>query len=129
MPYGYNLIATLPPGATNITIEQVQPSSNYLSLRSKTGDFFINGNWGVNVSGDYPAAGTVFIYQRPQHFQGDRVQAVGPLQEPVDIMLFYQSNNPGIKYEYRLPMTGSHSNSGSSSVWGNNRQQRPPIRP
>ncbi|CAL4122807.1 unnamed protein product, partial [Meganyctiphanes norvegica] len=125
MPYGYNLIATLPPGAANITIEQIQPSSNYLSLRSKAGDFFINGNWGVNVSGDYPAAGTVFNYQRPQHFQGDRVTAQGPLHDPVDIMLFYQSNNPGIKYEYRLPMTGSRS---SSNVWGGNRQ-RAPVQP
>ena len=30
MPYGYNMIATLPRGATNITIQQVKPSANYL---------------------------------------------------------------------------------------------------
>lgn len=30
MPYGYNMIATLPRGAANITIQQIKPSANYL---------------------------------------------------------------------------------------------------
>ncbi|XP_076047940.1 thrombospondin type-1 domain-containing protein 4-like isoform X2 [Oratosquilla oratoria] len=117
LPYGYNVIATLPPGATNISIEQVKPSTNYLALRRQNGDFFVNGNWAINESGDYSAAGTIFTYKKPDRYQGDKVMAAGPLTEPVDIMLFYQTTNPGIKYEYRLPMSSP------------SRSRRPLVRP
>ncbi|XP_042889225.1 thrombospondin type-1 domain-containing protein 4-like [Penaeus japonicus] len=123
MPYGYNNIATLPAGATNITIQHTKPSTNYLALRLQGGDFFINGNWAVNGSGNYAAAGTVFSYQRPEMYQGDKVFAAGPLEQPVDVMLFFQSNNPGIKYEYRLPMSPLGKGTPASVVPGS--PQRP----
>ncbi|XP_042239108.1 ADAMTS-like protein 4 [Homarus americanus] len=111
MPYGYNLIATLPRGAANITIQHVKPSTNYLALRHQGGEFFVNGNWAVNASGNYLSGGTTFTYLRPERYQGDKVTAMGPLDQPVDVMLFYQSTNPGIKYEYRLPMSSPSSSS------------------
>lgn len=109
MPYGYNMIATLPRGAANITIQQVKPSANYLALRHQGGEFFLNGNWMANVSGHYYSAGTAFTYQRSDYFTGDMVTAKGPLHQPVDVILFYQSVNQGIKYEYRLPMDPTSS--------------------
>lgn len=109
MPYGYNMIATLPRGAANITIQHVKPSANYLALRHQGGEFFLNGNWVANISGHYYSSGTVFTYQRSDLFTGDKVTAMGPLLTPVDVILFYQSVNPGIKYEYRLPMTPTPS--------------------
>ncbi|XP_069181439.1 thrombospondin type-1 domain-containing protein 4 isoform X1 [Procambarus clarkii] len=132
MPYGYNVIATLPRGAANITIQHVKASTNYLALRHQGGEFFINGNWAVNGSGNYQSDGTTFTYQRPEHFQGDKVTAVGPLQQPVDVMLFYQSTNPGIKYEYRLPMSPTSSApraTGSVVVPGSPQRRRRPDNP
>lgn len=126
MPYGYNVIATLPTGAANITIQHIRASTNYLALKHQGGDFFLNGNWAINASGNYQASGTTFSYQRPERYQGDMVTAPGPLHQPVDVMLFYQSTNPGIKYEYRLPMSSSRRRSGTTVVPG--APQRP-IRP
>ncbi|XP_050732888.1 thrombospondin type-1 domain-containing protein 4-like isoform X1 [Eriocheir sinensis] len=116
MPYGYNMIATLPRGAANITIQHVKPSTNYLALRHPGGEFFMNGNWAANVSGYYHSSGTAFAYQRADPYAGDKVTAMGPLLQPVDVMLFYQSLNPGIKYEYRLPMAHGASPRLSSVV-------------
>ncbi|MPC26314.1 ADAMTS-like protein 4 [Portunus trituberculatus] len=87
MPYGYNMIATLPRGAANITIQQVKPSANFLALRHQGGEFFLNGNWMANVSGHYYSAGTAFTYQRSDFFTGDMVTAKGPLQQPVDVIV------------------------------------------
>nr|XP_053639191.1 thrombospondin type-1 domain-containing protein 4-like isoform X2 [Cherax quadricarinatus] len=132
MPYGYNLIATLPRGAANITIQHVKPSTNYLALRHQGGEFFVNGNWAVNASGNYHSDGTTFTYQRPEHFQGDKVTAAGPLHQPVDVMLFYQANNPGIKYEYRLPMSPTSTRtSGGGTQRSSQRRRRPdnPLNP
>lgn len=124
MPFGYNLIATLPRGAANITIQHAKPSTNYLALRQPTGEFFLNGDWAVNSSGNYPSGGTTFSYQRPERYQGDKVTAIGPLTQPVDVMLFYQSPNPGIRYEYRLPMAPSSSKRLSGSVVPGSPQRR-----
>ncbi|XP_066961626.1 thrombospondin type-1 domain-containing protein 4-like isoform X4 [Macrobrachium rosenbergii] len=127
MPYGYNVIATLPSGASNITIQHIRPSTNYLALKHLEGDFFLNGNWGINSSGSYQAAGTTFYYQRPERFQGDMVTAIGPLQHAVNVMVFYQSTNPGIKYEYHLPMSPSRRRNWPVVVPGT--PQRSHIRP
>ncbi|KAK7077621.1 Thrombospondin type-1 domain-containing protein 4, partial [Halocaridina rubra] len=129
MPYGYNVIATLPVGASNITIQHIRPSTNYLALKHQGGDFFLNGNWAVNASGGYQSAGTAFYYYRPERYQGDMVTASGPLQQPVDVMLFYQSTNPGIKYEYRLPVSSSQQRSDMFVVPGSPRRTIRPDNP
>lgn len=133
MPYGYNLIATLPGGAANLTIQHVSPSVNFLALRQQGGDFFLNGNWAANVSGHYQFTGTTFTYKRPDSYMGDKVIATGPLHHPVDVLLFYQSTNPGIKYEYRLPMSASSSQrlAGVVTAASSQRPRRPvnPLNP
>ncbi|XP_047477820.1 thrombospondin type-1 domain-containing protein 4-like, partial [Penaeus chinensis] len=123
MPYGYNIIATLPAGATNITIQHSKPSTNYLALRLQGGDFFINGNWAVNGSGNYPAAGTLFAYQRPEMFLGDKVVAAGPLAQPVAFMLFFSQPTRGISTIYRFAMSSSGKGSPAGVVPGS--PQRP----
>ncbi|KAG8227019.1 hypothetical protein J437_LFUL000325, partial [Ladona fulva] len=73
-------------------------------LRRADGSYIINGNWAINWSGEYDAAGARFTYRRQDASGGEYIAAKGPLLEPVDIMVIYQQPNPGIKYEYMLPL-------------------------
>ncbi|XP_071452183.1 ADAMTS-like protein 4 [Hetaerina americana] len=104
LPVGYNLIAQIPRGACNINITELKQSRNYLALRRADGSYIINGNWAINWSGEYEAAGARFTYRRQDASGGEYIAAKGPLLEPVDIMVIYQQPNPGIKYEYMLPI-------------------------
>ncbi|XP_069673560.1 thrombospondin type-1 domain-containing protein 4-like [Periplaneta americana] len=104
LPVGYNLIAQIPRGACNITISELKQSRNYLALRRSDGEYVINGNWAINWSGEYEAVGTRFTYRRQDASNGELIESPGPLLEPVDLMVIYQQPNPGIKYEYMLPM-------------------------
>lgn len=45
----------------------------------------MNGEFAVSVPGAYDAAGARFVYSRKGHL--DSVFAVGPIQEPIDIMV------------------------------------------
>lgn len=105
LPVGYNLIARVPPQACNLTITELRPSPNYLAMRTDHG-YIINGNWAVLPPGRYMGAGTGFFYRRPRTpvEGGEVIKAPGPLSEPVDIMIIYQSNNQGIRYEYWHPL-------------------------
>ncbi|KAK7793464.1 hypothetical protein R5R35_011647 [Gryllus longicercus] len=101
---GYHLIATLPRGACNVSVTELKHSRNFLALRRQDGSYVINGNWGISWSGEYEAAGTRVTYRRQDAGLLETVTAPGPLTEPLDIMVLYQQPNPGIKYEYTLPM-------------------------
>ncbi|XP_053673801.1 thrombospondin type-1 domain-containing protein 4 [Anopheles nili] len=115
---GYVHVATIPVGASNITITELQNSQNYLALKTTDQRFFINGDYTISLSGHYIAAGTVFDYRRVdglnngsnssfRHVEGvtEWVTALGPTNEPVQVFLLSQSPNPGIKYEYLLPVS------------------------
>lgn len=97
LPPGYNLVATLPAAACNVTVAELRPSRNFLALRRQDGSFILNGDWAVVRPGEYDG----FTYRR---HDPESITAAGPLRSPVDIMIIYQEPNPGIKYEYMLPM-------------------------
>lgn len=59
----------------------------YLALRKADGTFAFNGNWAINWSGEYPAAGTVFNYRRQDASTPELIYSPGPLTEPIDIMV------------------------------------------
>lgn len=50
------------------------------------------------------SSGTRFIYRRQETNTPETITAAGPLSQPVDIMLVYNQPNPGIKYEFMLPV-------------------------
>ncbi|XP_046403340.1 ADAMTS-like protein 4 isoform X2 [Ischnura elegans] len=119
LPVGYNLIAQIPSAACHINITELKQSRNYLALRRADGSYIINGNWAINWSGEYEAAGTRFTYRRQDANGGEYIAAKGPLLEPVDIMVIYQQPNPGIKYEYMLPVGDFNRPMGVSPSTGN----------
>ncbi|XP_025415701.1 thrombospondin type-1 domain-containing protein 4 isoform X2 [Sipha flava] len=104
MPPGYNLIARLPKSACNITITELKPSANSIALKHTVGPYIFNGNWSNSWPGDYEGAGTVFTYRKENGNFGETVYASGPLSEFVDLILVFRYTNPGIKYEYKLPL-------------------------
>uniref|UniRef100_A0A1B6DYX2 PLAC domain-containing protein n=1 Tax=Clastoptera arizonana TaxID=38151 RepID=A0A1B6DYX2_9HEMI len=101
---GYNLITKIPSSACNLSISELKQSKNHLALRRPDGSFVINGNFAINWSGDYQAAGANFKYIRENDTNPESIYSDGPLQEPLDLMLIYQQPNTGIKYQYQLPM-------------------------
>ncbi|GAB1860654.1 Thrombospondin type-1 domain-containing protein 4 [Camponotus japonicus] len=100
---GYNLVAVVPRGALALNVTELRHTQNYLAIRLQDGSYLLNGNYTINWSGEYKAAGTTFIYLRQGSQNLESFSAAGPLQEPIDVMVLYQEPNPGIVYRYVIP--------------------------
>ncbi|XP_076979081.1 papilin isoform X2 [Tamandua tetradactyla] len=103
---GYNQVLIVPVGATSILIEEAAASRNFLAVKSVHGEYYLNGHWAIEPARALPAASTVLRYERGT--EGDlapeRLAARGPTSEPLVIELISQEPNPGIRYEYYLPL-------------------------
>ncbi|XP_076407132.1 papilin isoform X1 [Peromyscus maniculatus bairdii] len=103
---GYNQIFIIPAGATSIRIEEAAASRNFLAVKSVGGEYYLNGRWTIEAAQALPVASTVLQYERG--VEGDqapeRLQARGPTSEPLVIELISQEPNPGVHYEYYLPL-------------------------
>ncbi|NXG74017.1 PPN protein, partial [Baryphthengus martii] len=110
-PKGYNQIFIIPVGATSIQIKEVMPSRNFLAVKNVRGEYYLNGHWTIDFSRALQVASTVMHYDRGS--EGDlapeRLHARGPTTEPLVIELISQEPNPGIQYEYYLPVQGQPS--------------------
>ncbi|KAK3096440.1 hypothetical protein FSP39_000163 [Pinctada imbricata] len=98
---GYVEARIIPKDARNIRIEEVAEANNYLAVQNDKGEYYLNGHWFIQWSGDYEMAGTIVHYQRTGN--KERVEARGPLTEPLHIMLLLQAENPGVSFEYTVP--------------------------
>ncbi|XP_064474281.1 A disintegrin and metalloproteinase with thrombospondin motifs 7-like isoform X2 [Ornithodoros turicata] len=85
---GYIEVGKIPKGARNIHIEEVAQSSNYVAIQGAAdGEFFLNGEWFIQWSGEYAAAGTTLFYQRDG--EKEVVHAPGPIKG--DLLLYVSS--------------------------------------
>ncbi|KAK3562031.1 hypothetical protein QTP86_024784, partial [Hemibagrus guttatus] len=111
---GYVDIGLIPEGARDIRIEEVAESGNFLALRSNNPEkYFLNGDWTIQWTGEYKAAGTVFMYERTG--QLENLTSPGPTMEPVWIQLLFQETNPGVRYQYTISRDLlNESNNGSA---------------
>ncbi|XP_045125730.1 papilin-like isoform X4 [Portunus trituberculatus] len=105
---GYNDIVLIPAGATNIYVEELAATNNYLGIRNTTGFFYLNGNWRIDFPRAREFAGTTFHYERKANggvgiFAPEVIRALGPTTEPLFIVLLYQEKNEGVAYEYSVP--------------------------
>ncbi|XP_063871699.1 papilin-like isoform X8 [Scylla paramamosain] len=105
---GYNDIVLIPAGATNIYVEELAATNNYLAVRNTTGFFYLNGNWRIDFPRAREFAGTTFHYERKVNggvgiFAPEVIRALGPTTEPLFIVLLYQEKNEGVAYEYSVP--------------------------
>ncbi|NXP46671.1 PPN protein, partial [Heliornis fulica] len=108
LPKGYNQIFIIPVGATSIQIKEVKPSRNFLAVKNVRGEYYLNGHWTIDFSRALHVASTVMYYDRGS--EGDLalelLHARGPTTEPLVIELISQEPNPGVQYEYHLPVQG-----------------------
>ncbi|KFQ38266.1 Papilin, partial [Mesitornis unicolor] len=111
LPKGYNQIFIIPVGATSIQIKEVMPSRNFLAVKNVRGEYYLNGHWTIDFSRALHIASTVMHYDRGS--EGDLapelLHARGPTTEPLIIELISQEPNPGVQYEYYLPVRGQAS--------------------
>ncbi|KAM4747006.1 ADAMTS-like protein 5 [Rhinophrynus dorsalis] len=98
--FGYNEVTLIPAGATNIKV--TDKSNNYLALRNRNYHYVINGNWAISYPGVYSVAGTKIQYKRSADNQ-ESIEATGPTDEDLHIMVLFTEQNSGIEYEYWLP--------------------------
>lgn len=86
---GYNDILLIPSGATNILVQEIGPSNNYLAVRNTTGHYYLNGNWRIDFPRTMEFAGCKFHYNRdPQGFSApDRISCLGPIDEAIFIVV------------------------------------------
>ncbi|KAL5005515.1 hypothetical protein ScPMuIL_018971 [Solemya velum] len=113
---GYVEATIIPSGARNIRVEEVAAANNYLALRNDNGVYYLNGHWFIQWSGDYELAGTVVHYRRDSNKES--FNAIGPLKEPLHIMLLLQAHNPGVEFEYTVPNSNSsHNNIPQEFKW------------
>ncbi|XP_053369210.1 A disintegrin and metalloproteinase with thrombospondin motifs 7 [Clarias gariepinus] len=118
---GYVDIGLIPEGARDIRIEEVAEAGNFLALRSNNPEkYFLNGDWTIQWTGEFKAAGTVFTYERTG--QLENLTSPGPTMEPVWIQLLFQETNPGVRYQYTinrevLTPESSSGNSVSDFQW------------
>ena len=82
---GYVEAMVIPEGARNIRVEEVAEANNYLAIKSTTNKYYLNGDWYIQWSGDYKAAGTVIHYMRDGNKES--FNAIGPIKEPLHIMV------------------------------------------
>lgn len=86
---GYVETKVIPAGARNIRVEEVAGSPNYLALRSSSGKWYLNGDWYIQQSGEYSAAGTTVSYRRRHN--KEIFEALGPTSDEIHIMVNWNS--------------------------------------
>ncbi|XP_030854406.1 papilin isoform X3 [Strongylocentrotus purpuratus] len=106
LPEGYNDIHIIPAGATNGRIAEIRGSHNYLALRNVHGEYYLNGDFSIDLPHSFKSAGTTMDYDRkvgaPQE-KAEVITFLGPLEEPLFLVLLTQGRNHGIEYSYYVP--------------------------
>ncbi|XP_066840055.1 ADAMTS-like protein 5 isoform X1 [Anser cygnoides] len=98
--FGYVNVTKIPAGATNIRV--TDKSRNYLALMTSDGRYVLNGDWSIAWPGPYEAAGTRLLYARTPDGT-ESLEAAGPTDEDLHVLVLLQEPNPGIEYEFWLP--------------------------
>ncbi|XP_072574335.1 A disintegrin and metalloproteinase with thrombospondin motifs 18 [Paramormyrops kingsleyae] len=99
----YYPIVTIPAAARSIHVREMETSTSYLAVRSPKGKYHLTGDWTVDWPGKFWFAGTVFDYQRSIG-QPESLYALGPTNETLVFEILLQGTNPGVTWEYALPM-------------------------
>ncbi|XP_055923562.1 thrombospondin type-1 domain-containing protein 4-like [Eupeodes corollae] len=103
LPHGYFYITTIGSGATNITIKQMASSENRLAIRSTDNKFIVNGNNYISESGIYEYNGDAFDYDKELQI----INSKGPISRSIDVLLLVRGINPGVKYDYNIPVSSA----------------------
>ncbi|XP_072039252.1 LOW QUALITY PROTEIN: thrombospondin type-1 domain-containing protein 4-like [Amphiura filiformis] len=117
MAIGYHKAFRIPQGAMYINVTEMAKSRNYLALQDSSGETKINGNWRIDLPGNFTVGGTVIQYKRDARAKvGEQFLATGPTKEDLFVVLIYQTSNPGIHYEYVMLQPGRQQNAPKPDV-------------
>lgn len=99
----YKEIFVIPASATNINIQELAPSSNFLALSDSSENYVLNGDYIITNPKKRIIAGAVFTYERTA-FGQERIFSLGPTSIPIHVkLLLLGEKNPGISYEFSVP--------------------------
>ncbi|XP_063874225.1 A disintegrin and metalloproteinase with thrombospondin motifs 7-like isoform X1 [Scylla paramamosain] len=99
---GYVEAVTFPKEARNVKLHDLHDAANYLAIKdTNTGEYYLNGDWVIHWSGEYSANGIMMYYDRDG--ETESLLLPGPLKTPLTFMLLFQTENPGVSWEYTLP--------------------------
>lgn len=113
MKYGYNRIMTIPKGAFNINITELESSRNYLAMKTKSGYSILNSHWRLSHYGNKYVLGTVMDYQRRTNVScpAQCVFIVGPINDDIHVQLLFYRASSHFSYQFSTPldMNGDHN--------------------
>ncbi|XP_072537431.1 A disintegrin and metalloproteinase with thrombospondin motifs 10 isoform X1 [Salminus brasiliensis] len=101
---GYEEVIRIPKGSVFIHIQELNISLNYLVLKSKGEQYFINGKLTIDTPRRFDIAGTTFHYRRPTD-QPETLEALGPTNMTLIVMVLVREENPGIHYRFNPPVS------------------------
>ncbi|XP_060520392.1 papilin isoform X2 [Cylas formicarius] len=119
MQVGYNDILLVPGGATNVLVEEIAPSNNYLAVRNTSGHYYLNGNWRIDFPRTVDFAGSKWTYERyPQGFAApDKIYTLGPIDEPLFIVLLFQESSVPVTFKYSMPTNIQPGSESETYAW------------
>ncbi|XP_040039835.2 A disintegrin and metalloproteinase with thrombospondin motifs 10 isoform X1 [Gasterosteus aculeatus] len=100
---GYEEVVRIPKGSVFIHLQELNISLNYLVLKSKGDQYFINGKLTIDTPRRFNVAGTTFHYRRPTDGP-ETLEALGPTNITLIVMVLVREENPGIHYRFNPPM-------------------------
>ncbi|XP_055504807.1 A disintegrin and metalloproteinase with thrombospondin motifs 18 [Leucoraja erinacea] len=104
----YYAVVTVPAGARNIHVHELEISTSYLAVRDLTGKYHLTGDWTVDWPGTFVFGGAHFDYQRSFN-RPESLYSSGPTNESLAFEILLQGKNPGIAWEYTLPKVANES--------------------
>lgn len=106
MKYGYNRIMTVPKGAFNINITELESSRNYLAMKTKSGYSILNSHWRLSHYGHKYVLGTVMDYQRRTNIScpAQCVFIVGPINDDIHVQLLFYRDSSRFTYQFSTPL-------------------------
>ncbi|XP_078802043.1 A disintegrin and metalloproteinase with thrombospondin motifs 10 isoform X3 [Oryzias latipes] len=99
----YEEVVRIPKGSVFIHIQELNMSLNYLVLKSKSDQYFINGKLTIDTPRRFNVAGTTFHYRRPTDGP-ETLEALGPTNITLIVMVLVREENPGIHYRFNPPL-------------------------
>ncbi|XP_027020729.1 A disintegrin and metalloproteinase with thrombospondin motifs 10 isoform X1 [Tachysurus fulvidraco] len=100
---GYEEVIRIPKGSVFIHLQELNISLNYLVLKSKSDQYFINGKLTIDTPRRFDIAGTTFHYRRPTD-QPETLEALGPTNMTLIVMVLVREENQGIHYRFNPPL-------------------------
>ncbi|XP_048403123.1 A disintegrin and metalloproteinase with thrombospondin motifs 18 isoform X2 [Stegostoma tigrinum] len=104
----YYLVVAVPAGARSIHVQELEISTSYLAVRSLQDKYHLTGDWTVDWPGQFNFGGAVFRYQRSFNTP-ESLYSAGPTNETLAFEILLQGKNPGIAWEYTLPIAANES--------------------